>query len=372
MSRDAPVPTADEHDPVVHRALRELPVPEHRLTFWAELNAAIAESAGSSAVDGAAVDGAAAADLEPQRSDADDVPTLRRAAPQRSSGRRAAPWLAAAAGLAVVGGAAGFLLTRDDAGDGEVAGVSSTPAPATTDIVPSTTTVEVTTTVPVATTVVAAGDPADVTRAFIDALGAGEAAEALALLGPRSTAYIESTGADPLAFVTEMQEGYGAWAGADDVEITATSAGVVAPLEGELSIVTVQGTHPGEGSPSPRVDAFPLVREGDRWVIELVALADGRNNRLRFTVPPSDSDGVLGGMAPDGEINVFVPTQGTVLFQIDGGEVFADETADIPAGVFSLHAPPQPLGNGTHTLVAVAVGADGTITPFGGTFTVEG
>jgi hypothetical protein len=77
-------------------------------------------------------------------------------------------------------------------------------------------------------------------------------------------------------------------------------------------------------------------------------------------------------MPPTGEINVFVPTAGTVLFQIDGGEVRSDQTADIPAGIFSLHAPPDPLAPGEHVLVAVAVGADGTLVPFGSTFTVDG
>ena len=72
-----------------------------------------------------------------------------------------------------------------------------------------------------------------------------------------------------------------------------------------------------------------MVREGDQWVVELVAFADGRDNRLRFTLPESDGSGRLGTMPPDGEINVFVPTPGTVLFQIDGGEVHDDQTADI-------------------------------------------
>ena len=146
----------------------------------------------------------------------------------------------------------------------------------------------------------------------------------------------------------------------------------MAPLESELAIVTVQGTNPGEGDAQDRVDAFPMVREGDRWVVELVAFADGRDNRLRFTLPESDGSGQLGSMASTGEINVFVPVPGTVLFQIDGGEVFDDQTADIPAGTFSLHAPPEPLAVGEHVLVAVAVGQDGTIVPFGSKFTVDG
>lgn len=365
------MPGDEARDPLVSRALRELPVPEHRLTFWADLDAAVAEAASSAAVDGATA-ATSSTDTGPRRPDTDEVPMVRRAAPRATRPRRLAPWLAAAAGLLVVVGGVGFVLSQDggdDAADGRATTIPATsepPAPETT-----VTTLAATTSTAVTTTAVAS-EPAAVAQSFIDALGSGDTAAALALLGPRSTAYIESLGGDPLGFVAEMQEGYGAWAGADDVELSATSAGVVPPLESELSIVTVQGTYPGEGEATQRVDAFPMVRQGDGWVVELVALADGRDNRMRFTLPPIDSSGLLGGMAPTDEINVFVPTQGTVLFQLDGGEIFADQTADIPAGVFSLYAPPAPLGNGTHTLVAVAVGADGTITPFGGTFTVEG
>ena len=110
---------------------------------------------------------------------------------------------------------------------------------------------------------------------FIDSLGSGDTETALAQLGPRSVAYIQALGGDPLGFVSEMQEGYGAWAGSPDVAISAASAGVVAPLTSELAIVTVQGTYPGEGEAEDRVDAFPMVREGDRWMVELVAFAGG-------------------------------------------------------------------------------------------------
>jgi hypothetical protein len=168
-----------------------------------------------------------------------------------------------------------------------------------------------------------------------------------------------------------MQEGYGAWAGAPDLDISSSSAGVVAPLTSELAIVTVQGTHPGEGEAEDRVDAFPLVREGDRWVVELVAFADGRDNRLRFTVPDMDQDGRLGSMRTSDEINVFAPVAGTVLYQVDGGDVQSDQTAEIPAGIFSIHDP-RPLSPGDHVLVAVAVGEDGTIVPFGSRFEVVG
>ena len=373
---------ADRPDPVVVGALRDLPVPEHRLTFWADLDAAVREAAGDLASPAATAPAAALLDDDGDGDgDGDndgsphtsEVPVLRHAPPRPSLARRAAPWLAAVAGLVVVGAAAGFVLSSSDDDGSDVADATTTTAEAaiesTTEPL-SETTVAPTSTAP--TTAPAADDPSEAARQFIDALGSGETELALSLLGPRSVAYIESLGGDPLGFVVEMQEGYGSWAGAPDLEISSTSAGVVAPLESELAIVTVQGTNPGEGDPEDRVDAFPMVREGDAWVVELVAFADGRDNRLRFTLPESDGSGRLGTMPPDGEINVFVPMAGTVLYQIDGGEVHDDQTADIPAGTVSLPAPPEPLAVGEHVLVAVAVGEDGTIVPFGSKFTVEG
>jgi hypothetical protein len=366
-------PSVDQPDPVVVGALRDLPVPEHRLTFWADLDAALRDAAEEPTTEAAPA--AATVPIEggggsggPTTS---EVPVLRHAPPRPSFVRRAAPWLAAVAGLVVVGAAAGFVLaSTDDDGDNDFAATTTTQPEDTGQPVPETTVAAAPTTT--VTTAALGDDPAEVARTFIDALGSGETELALSLLGPRSVAYIESLGGDPLGFVTEMQEGYGSWAGAPDLEVSSTSAGVVAPLESELAIVTVQGTNPGEGDAEDRVDAFPMVREGDQWVVELVAFADGRDNSLRFTLPDSDDAGRLGTMAPDGEINVFVPSPGTVLYQIDGGEVHDDQTADIPAGTFSLHAPPEPLAPGEHVLVAVAVGQDGTLVPFGSTFTVEG
>lgn len=367
----------DVPDPVVARALREVPVPEHRLTFWADLDAAIraeAEAAVPPPGPGPSAEGGGAGD-DPARPRTSEVPVLRHAPPEPSLARRAAPWLAAVAGLVVVGAAAGFVLSSGDDGDGgnDLAGATTTTAEVASVETTAAPTPE-TTAAPTTTTGVAdptPDDPADVARLFIDSLGSGDTETALAQLGPRSLAYIESLGGDPLGFVTEMQEGYGAWADAPDLALSSASAGVVAPLTSELAIVTVQGTHPGEGEAADRVDAFPLVREGDRWVVELVAFADGRDNRLRFTVPASDQTGQLGSMRTTDEINVFVPARGTVLYQVDGGEVQSDQTADIPAGIFSIHDP-RPISPGEHVLVVVAVGDDGTIVPFGGRFTVEG
>jgi hypothetical protein len=176
--------------------------------------------------------------------------------------------------------------------------------------------------------------------------------------------------------MAEYEEGYGAWAGSPDLELASVDVGPVDLLgpDAQLTIVTVAGTYPGEGDPAFRIDVLPVVAEGDQLRVEPAAHLDSRPNRLVFTLPSSDETGALGSMGPSDDINVFVPAEGTVFFQIDGGEPFADATSPVGqnAEPFALYNPPQDLAPGSHRLVVVAVGADGTITTFGGTFEVQG
>jgi hypothetical protein len=77
-------------------------------------------------------------------------------------------------------------------------------------------------------------------------------------------------------------------------------------------------------------------------------------------------------MNPDDDINVFLPTTGVVVFQVDGGELATKNTSIVAGDPFALYNPPSDLTPGTHTLVVVAFGDDSTITHFAGTFVVEG
>lgn len=365
------------HDEVVARALQDLPVPDHRPGFWAGLDRAIAAESDADAIAHAA----GPAPVADRRLDTGELPSVRSLAHERARRRGRGPWLAVAAALLVLCGAVGIVAVAGggDGSDGDLAGGADDGQRETLDE----TTVneggggdQPTSSVAVPETgsvMVAADSPVDVVRQWLDALGDGETEVAASLLGPRSVAYIEALGGDPTGFMQESQEGYGAWSGSPDVEI---SAGATTPVEllgpgSELAIVTVTGTYPGEGDRRFRVDVIPVVSDQGAWRIETVAHSPARDNRLVFTLPRSTDDGTLGSMGPADDVNVFVPTDGTVFFQIDGGELYADDTSIIgPPEPFALYNPRDDLAPGTHQLVVVAVGADGTITAFGGTFEV--
>jgi hypothetical protein len=288
-----------------------------------------------------------------------------------------------AAALLVLCGAVGvvaFLGSDDDEGDDtELAddpdGSEGTEGGPSSDL--TTTAVPTVASEPTPTTPAVADEPAtpvETVREWIGALGEGDDEKAASLLGPRSVAYLQSLGGDPVGLMHEMEEGYGAWAGSPDVEF---AAGQPVPLEllgpgVELSIVTVAGTYPGEGESEQRVDVIPVVTDEDGHRVEMIAHAPDRDNRMVFTVPRSDDLGQLSSMGPADDVNVFVPAEGTVFFQIDGGELYAKPTSLVGrnAEPFALYNPPEDLAPGQHQLVVVAVGGDGTITSYGGTFEV--
>jgi len=139
---------------------------------------------------------------------------------------------------------------------------------------------------------------------------------------------------------------------------------------GTLQVVVVSGTYPGEGDAESRVDVFPVVDDGEGFRVEHLAFDPARDNDITFTLPEETEEG-LGSMAPTEEVNVFVPAQGTAYLQLDGTEVLTDETSEVAGRPFALFHPEGDLAPGEHVLVLVAVGDDGTVTAFGGSFTVE-
>jgi hypothetical protein len=359
----------DERDQLVARALHDLPVPDHRPGFWDDLEASVAAT-----VD----EPAPAVSTGPSTGELPAVTALAdRPSPASSTSRRRLPFVFGAAAAVILLVAVGLVLLGGD-GDDDATEVAQAPEVTTTAAPDATTTTTtgataVTTTTAAPPVMTAAGEPAEVVATWLDAIGEGDVAAAAALTGPRTAAYIQSQ--DPAAtvesFLTESQEALGAWAGSDDREIATTAIG---PLEfdgGTLSVVVVRGTHPDEaGADGPRVDVFPLVDDGEGFKVEHLAFSPAHANDPVFTVPPETGTG-LGAVEPDAEINVFVPTPGEVWFSLDGQPAESDTTSIVAEEPFALHDPPGDLEPGPHELVVVALGEDGTISHYGGTFDVE-
>jgi hypothetical protein len=351
-----------ERDEAIAQALRDLPVPPHRATFWADLEAGIATG------DGALTDGA-----DGRRPATGELPAVAPMRERRSN--RRTPLLVAAAVLVLLG-AVGFVTLGDDGDDDELADQStdtSAEADSTEPDEPAVTTVSTAASEDTAASgpVGDDGSPEAVVTSWLDALGSGDVDTAAELTGPRTAAYIESQAPDATleGFLTESQEGFGAWAGSEDRTVTLLP---LEPIEfdgGTLQVVVVSGTHPGEGEPGSRVDVFPVVDDGEGYKVEHLAFDPGRDNDPTFTLPDETEHG-LGTMAPGEEVNVFVPAQGTVYLQLDGGEVDEDTTSEVAGRPFALFNPEGDLTPGDHVLVLVAVGDDGTVTAFGGSFTV--
>lgn len=376
--------TDDRRDEVIAKALRDVPVPEHAPQFWSDLDRSIRAS-GDGAPAHAATSAApksAPARGEPRhrRLDTGELPSVTALAPERErrrSGR--APILAAAAGVLVLAGAVAMVLWVGG-GDGDNGDdlASSPSEPITTAAAgqdESRSDIPTPALEPEPTAAPGEIDsPGETVQAWLDGLGTGDVETSAALTGPRSAHYIESLGTTVEQFLADSQEGYGAWAGAD-VDVRSTEVGPVDLLGGKLAIVSVSGTYPGEGDPVFRVDVFPVVDEGQGWRVEHLAYDPARENALVFTVPQFSAgrDGqAVGAMNPTDDVNVFVPANGTVFFQFDGGELDTDATSLVGRDPepFALYNPPSDLGAGSHQLVVVAVGDDGTITYFGGVVVV--
>ena len=117
-----------------------------------------------------------------------------------------------------------------------------------------------------------------------------------------------------------------------------------------------------------------MVLDGDTWKVENVAYRPDRDNRLRLHGAQPNDDGTLGphgAQRRDQRVRPRPPAPSTSCStaarreQADTAGIAADEP-------FALHDPGDDLAPGPHQLVVVAVGDDGTIASYGGTFTVEG
>jgi hypothetical protein len=344
--------TEHERDPVVARALHDLPVPDHGPGFWEDLDRRLADEEPETAPP--------PADLRVVTS---ELPALQllAPAPTASAGHRAR-FLAVAAAIALVAVGTGVLL-RGGGGPpaeqaattvplGSAPGAGSRPAPPPPVPAASTTVADP----PQVRATVATPDGA--VLAWVHALGSGDTETAAALLGPSSRRYIESLGTDPERFSFDFQEGFGAWAGAPDLAATTVAipdAGVV---------VVLSGTYAGEGSATTdRMDAVPAVEVAEgRWAVEPVAFGSTTSQSLKMVRPEPHPEGWWSGQPPDAVFQATSEVPVTFWFSLDGSP--AERSDD------GSWDPPGLLDTRYHVLVVAAIGED-TFTALAGSFLVE-
>jgi hypothetical protein len=371
--------TADR-DPIVARALREMPVPDHRPGFWEALDRRLdAETADASGTEGAAgaegddrtgVGGLAPVTTDDSaggRVDTRELPVVTELRPPRPApARHRARFLVAAAVVAVAALAAGLFVRGGDEDGGELAGqpTSSSTAPSTTIGTPSTLDTfdvpppsveddpETTTTLdarPFPAT------PSAAVEAFTVALGEGDLERARALLGPATERYLTATGTDPDRILTTMAEGFGAWSASPDRSVRE----VVIPSVG--AVVVLEGTIAPEGRVEQRADAFPTVRTEGGWLVEPLAFASP-GGRIEVHSPRTTPDG---SWALDADEAFQVAARGArrFWFSLDGGSPVPDDDGS--------YDPPGELPRGTRLLVVAAVG-DNVFTAEAGRIEVDG
>ena len=358
---DSPDPGADV---VVETALRLLPVPDHGLAFWADLDARLAVEPAPHVVEPALATGPPAdhphtfgerlVELVPDPALALLPPALRR----RSNIVLSAVAVAAAAMVVVAGG----LLVRDRVGSGPGADDVASRAGRTEDG-EAETTVDAT-----PTSTRTAGDPdAEVPKAavleWVAQLGAGDMDAAWASMGPASQAHFGSESAFA-AEGSDLAEGYGAWSAAepDHVLVTELTSGG----DGSLLIVTLVGTVEQEGSRSRRAEAIPVRVVGGVAHPEPFAFA----GELEVVVPgTSPVEGTLPMVRTDDELVVVVPrgVEAPTIRLDDGrtlvcGDAEGTDLTELEGspGQRCSYRPQDGLKAGTRVLTVGFLSADGT------------
>ena len=355
---------SSDRDPVVADALAMLPVSDHGPDFWTRLDRSLAavdaeRSSASSGVATTAVGG----DHDPAAGRDEGLPPpidLRPTGTPRPARRWAFMAVAAAAALVAVA-VVGSTLALDDGGDLDLT------TSQTTGTAPS---IAPVTTAPPASAPGGAGPAVEpesaeeAVFAWVDALGAGDGETAVALLGPGSIDYIESLGQEPVSFMSELSEGYGAWSASTDR--STTDMPVPSESGATVAVVVLMGTVQQEGTTAYRTVAVPVRSEDGRYRVEPVALGDGET-RIEFVSPPEGPDG-LGGLPADGVIELLAPGAEQVAVRLDGGEV---QSPEVGAGGRVRFDPPGEMTSRTHLLVVASVGP-GFVTAAAVTFLVEG
>ena len=183
--------------------------------------------------------------------------------------------------------------------------------------------------------------------AFTAAIDRGDAAAAWRVLAPRSQAFWR-TQARFAASMGKLQQG--GWAGwSVDRDRTARSAVINSSGDGEVLIVTLQGTTVLDGRTVPRASAFPVLHVKGSFLVELWAFGGGE------TTPE-----VIAPAAENGTIRTS-DHRPTFRARAQGNELawaFDDRDAtftNVSGGVAS-YQPERALTTGTHVLTLASQG----------------
>ncbi|MDQ3108130.1 MAG: hypothetical protein M3Q68_10045 [Actinomycetota bacterium] len=348
---------SEDRDPMISRALRDLPVPDHGAGFWERLEAQLDPQPGRFGDE--PVDEPVDEPGDGHGVEDEALPTVV-AWPGRPAQRRGLRVFAVAAvviGLVAV--ATMLTSTSPDerlrTADGPETTVTTSGAVVTTAPPPPST----------ATADVAVLE-------WLDAVGAGDTKAAAALTGARSVAYIEALGANLDGFLIEAGEGFGGWAESPDRSTTEVDLNTA---DGEeIVIVVVSGTWTGEGPDGFRTDAIPAVRRANgSWAVEPFAFDPEVGGRLEIESPTPAAEQGFNGLAPDAVLAAGAPGDGTFHFSLDDEPptVVPGRKTSGRGGVRASFDPPGDLRSRTHLFVIAYV--DGaTVTAFAGTFAVEG
>ncbi len=346
---------SDPREPFTARALRDADAPEYSPGFWDRLDARLEGEGVGARAERSAARARHSSELEATDLQADPV-DLRGAvaplAPMRVRRQPRARILAVAAAVVLA-----LVATWQVRPDGDEVQTASRPDPTAPGTAPSG-----------STAMVPPSSAESAVLAWLQAVGAGEINAALVLTGPRTVAYYEALGADMAGVLLESGEAYGGWTDAPD---RSTSVVPLGELGGQaVAAVVVAGTWSGEGDDGYRIEAIPVVqrRGGGAWLVEPAAFDPDRGGRLELTSPPPGADG-LGGIRPDGIIELASAGSGSYFFAVDGAEPV--EVPASPAGGSVRFDPPGELTGGTHQLVVAQID-DRNITAQAHTFTVEG
>jgi hypothetical protein len=200
-------------------------------------------------------------------------------------------------------------------------------------------------------------DPAAAAEAWVAAVAEGDMDAAWALLAEPSREALGSV--DELEDrASELEEGWGAWASADDATYTATPYGDEAA---GTSVVVVSGSVSQEGESGPAAAAMP-VHTADG--ASRVSPFEGEE-AIEFT-PEAGTE-----LAPRGQVEIVAPAGADITFVVDDRGTTRAAVQRSSEGQTGLIRVSPALEPGDHTVTAI-IDVDGALQTASAVYTVEG